>query len=72
VRNLQAAGLGGLIGEPPALSALAWQARHCWIFCGGWNPALLPLYAALHPQGSSDWHGVMDRMLVIRAEVAKP
>lgn len=49
--------------EPAALAALL-----CWHWCGGWNPALWPAYAALHDV--EDWTMTIDLMAHIRREVA--
>jgi len=59
-----------MAAAPPQLSDLAWRAGHCWRFCGGWNPLLWPTYQALYPV--DDWHALIDRMLAIRDELAKP
>jgi hypothetical protein len=40
------------------------RAHHCWRWCGGWNPALWPLYAALHEV--PDWPLLIELLEVIR------
>jgi hypothetical protein len=55
------------VGEAPLLCPQAEQARHCWQFCGGWQPHMWPVYAALYPV--PDWHLLIDLMQTIRRSV---
>lgn len=61
-------GLSGIADvDAPPLCALGQAALHCWAFCGGWNPALWPVYGALYPV--TDWHQLVDTMTAIRRVV---
>ena len=62
-------GAEALAGEPPAVALLPEPARalHCWSFCGGWRPDLLPLYAAFY--GLPDWDLTLELMAVVRTEL---
>lgn len=43
----------GLISEPPELCELSGKALHCYGWCGGFKPAMWPLYDTLYDV--SDW-----------------
>jgi hypothetical protein len=61
---MAAQGFGDMLGAAPELDPLSLRARHCWIFCEGWNPERWPVYDALYPV--PDWHQVIDLMTEIR------
>jgi len=52
---------------PPVLCEMAEQARHCWAFCGGWEPQRWTVYGALFDV--TDWHLLIELMQEIRANV---
>lgn len=62
-------GLGGIEAPPPELDGAAAQAAHAWAFCGGWNPQVLPLYAALYPV--PDWHLLIELLQGLRNETLR-
>lgn len=62
--KLQAAGFGEILPTQPNLCPLAEQARHCWVWCGGWMPERWPLYEAIHPV--ANWPQVIEMMEHIR------
>ena len=64
MRRLQEQGLGALAAPPPPLAREAQQALACWDWCGGWQPQLLPAFAALH--GVDDIYTLTELLLVIR------
>jgi hypothetical protein len=55
------------VAGPPELCELAERARHCWQFCGGWNPQQWPVYAALYPV--PDWHQLIDLMAELQRHI---
>jgi hypothetical protein len=66
-KKLEEQGFGGLIAAPPELDEWAERARHCWAFCGGWQPERWSVYAAFYPV--PDWHQLIELMQTIRQNV---
>jgi len=49
---------------PPAFNTDADRAFHCWRFCGGYRPELLPIYAAIY--GLPDPETMVELLITIR------
>lgn len=64
MREAAKLGLGGIFVEPEAPLPAVERALHCWNFCDGWNPAVLPLYDATH--GIDDWELMLELLAELR------
>jgi hypothetical protein len=64
-------GLAAAVAEEPApvipVEASLW---HCWQWCGGWRPDLLPAYVALHPV--PDLPALLEALPALRALIEEP
>lgn len=50
--------------EPVELTADMQAAFHCWRFCGGYKPELLPMYATIY--GLEDAEKMIELLIEIR------
>lgn len=69
MREAERIGMGGVYEPPPELLPVVAAAVHCWKFCDGWQPTVLPLYHALH--GIDDWELLTTLLAAIRDAVNK-
>lgn len=67
MREAEKLGLGGVFERPGALLPEVVRAVHCWRFCDGWAPSVLPLYDAVH--GIDDWEALLLLLELIRNEL---